>query len=381
MFRLIILLLPIAVLIVIAVQNSTLIALNFLGGSFPAVPFGLLLAITVCIGALITLLLYGLVGWRRPPESKYRPMGRRVPYPDSDPSSLPSNPTVAPSSYPPTDAYGGYASDAFVSDTPIGETAVEGDRPPIPQDSPRDIYHSSTAQSSTAEVNESQSNLNPLSGSTFVDSLKSNLPFTKKGSAPEGMVSESSGGKGRASRKQEDGRPIGDDWGERRTVEQINDWEAIKPSVVEEGIDNLFRFSKNAGTNVGRIADDIASGWNNQNEGYYPSAEAPKSYPESYYAEPYGDELEHGWENFDDGYDDLEQTGSAQPSSKRIYGDSLYGRGEPPWAEDDYLPEEDDIDLDRATDEVGPDGVYEADYKVIIPPLKPLDEVEDDRYS
>lgn len=371
MFRLIILLLPIAALIVLAIQNSApVIALNFLGGSLPAVPFGLLLVIAVGVGALITLLLYGLMGWRRPPESKYRPMGRRVPYPDSDLSSSPSSPAAAPSSYPPTDSYGGYASDAFVSDIPVGEPPTDGDRPPLPPDSPTDTYQ-------TTEADGWQNNSNPPS-STFVDSLKSNLPFTRKGPDQKGIVSEELSEKEGVNRQQADGRPIGDDWGERRTVEQINDWEAVKPSVVEEGIDNLFRFGKSAGTNVGRIADDIASGWNNQYQDHQ-SAEAPEPYPASYYAGPYEDELDQGWENFDDGYDDFGRTGSAQPSSRRIYGDSLYESGEPILAEDDYLSE-DDLDSGRATDEVGPDGVYEADYKVISPPLKPLEEIEDDRY-
>lgn len=377
MFRLIILLLPITALIIVAVQNRTpAIALNFLGGSLPAMPFGLLLAITTGFGALITLLIYGLISWRRPLESKYKPMGRRVPYPDSDPS--PSNPAATPSTYSSTGssdyATSSYPSDAFVPEPYRSEPPSNANPTPTPQDSPRNNYQNVSRQ--TSEVGNSP----PPSGSTFVDSIKSNLPFTKKKNLdPEGITRDRQQNKTPVDRQHVNERPIGEDWGEKRTVEQINDWEAIKPSVVEEGIDSLFKFGKSAGTNVGRIADDIASGWNTQPEGQRP----PASSLESYYAEPYGDELDQGWENFDNGYDDLPPSGS-EPSSRRTYGDSLYRSEEPRLAEDDYSIEDDYIDPSTA-DEIGPNGVYEADYRVIVPPSKPLedppsDEPENDRY-
>ena len=78
--RIIVLALTAAALSVLTFQNlATEVPLVILGSTFvEAMPFGLLLLIAVGIGALLTLIFYGLVGSRRPPESKYRPMGRRA---------------------------------------------------------------------------------------------------------------------------------------------------------------------------------------------------------------------------------------------------------------------------------------------------------------
>ncbi len=417
--RLIILLLPVVALIVLAIQNRTpVIALNFLGGSLPALPFGLLLAIAAAIGALITLVLYGLVGLRRPPESKYKPMGRRVPYPEGPgygpaPSGSPSVDPAAPSAYPAADPTSSYTS-AFVDEpaprdsapsspapsAPSPDPSVSQDRvpsgytpvSPVPKDPvPKDYASTDSAPRDLVQGSISDDPIPgqpvPAAGSSFLGSLKSNLPF----------VGKQDNSRNHSTKKSVDDRSIGDDWGERRTTEQINDWEAAKPSVVEEGVGNLFRLGKSASTNVGRIADDIASGWNNSNTASRSPASqseqysADSSYSDSraYHPSPYEDELDRGWENFDDGYDNLPpnpSTGSMRPESRRIYGDSLYGddpyRREATVA-DDY--DSDYIDTHQPSDEIGPDGVYEADYRVIVPPSKPLDEppldeAEDDRY-
>ena len=56
-----------------------------------------------------------------------------------------------------------------------------------------------------------------------------------------------------------------------------------------------------------------------------------------------------------------------------MYRDGLYG-------EDDFFEEGVYADENRPG-EMGPDGVYEADYRVITPPSQPLDDDEDKDYS
>ncbi|MEL7071566.1 MAG: hypothetical protein AAGN15_23360 [Cyanobacteria bacterium J06581_3] len=121
--RLIILLLSVAALAVLALQNlATTVPLVVLGRTLLDIQLGVLLAISVGIGALLTLVLYGLVGLRRAATSKYQPMGRRVPYPDSSGSTLP--PSGGPSGPDSATPYGakspadtGYSSpSAFVSE-------------------------------------------------------------------------------------------------------------------------------------------------------------------------------------------------------------------------------------------------------------------------
>ena len=101
------------------------------------------------------------------------------------------------------------------------------------------------------------------------------------------------------------------------------------------------------------------------------------------------DDLDEGWED-----------NSGNPSGKRVYRDgSIYSQPEPPrgrtdnvygppdrnaddweppqdrrgleWDAPDYSDNEDSEDLDDP--EVGPDGVVDADFRVIIPPYRPLD--------
>ena len=66
------------------------------------------------LGSSLRWVLYGLVGLRRPPESKYRPMGQRVPYPNSPGSTtLPSSgPAYQPAETTPYST----SSTAFVSE-------------------------------------------------------------------------------------------------------------------------------------------------------------------------------------------------------------------------------------------------------------------------
>ncbi len=114
--RLIVLLLIILVMAALAIQNSTAFPLVVLGSyTTPAIPLGLMLVGAVVLGSLITLILYGLIGLRRPPESKYRPIGSRVPYPASPGST--DLPPSGPAHQPPAATYSAPApSTAFVSE-------------------------------------------------------------------------------------------------------------------------------------------------------------------------------------------------------------------------------------------------------------------------
>lgn len=143
MVRLIVLLVVLAALVILAVQNlSTSIALVILSGQTAELSFGLLLVGAVCLGALITLLIYGLMSLRRSPESKYRPIGRPMPYPDSSGSTtLPASGPASGSSstYRPVGPTTSSGSSAFVSDPPSPQRR--------PEDSPRDTFSSASPSS------------------------------------------------------------------------------------------------------------------------------------------------------------------------------------------------------------------------------------------
>jgi len=381
--RLIILLLIALLLAAVAVQNPTSLSLVILGGSrTPEIPLGLMLVGAVALGSLTTLILYGLVGLRRPPESKYRPMGQRVPYPNS-----PGSTTLPPSgpAYQPEEKPYSSPSTAFVSE------------PTVPLDS----ASASPPIESGSQVAESYSNAPYQSGSTY-PSESTQAPYERAFSSPEVNTSDVAepaasteprpairnpfAQKKKNKGKREDpleNKKVGDNWGDLRTAEQLNSWEAIgesaRGSSQETGKKSGFFDSIATGIGLGsgspqaagQMADDIAAGWDENSP--RPDGYISDGYESEGYDDRYGDELDRGWESFD-GYEGAQSTeGSQGQPQKRVYN-GLYGDEEP------YL------DTD-SPEETGPDGVYEADYRVIEPPSKPLDDTsvgnaedEDDYY-
>ncbi|MGB5914177.1 MAG: hypothetical protein WBG63_04880 [Phormidesmis sp.] len=416
--RLIVLLLTVASLTALTLQNLSSeneVPLVLVGQTVSeSIPLGWLLLSAVGIGALLTLFLYGLVGLRRPPESKYQPMGRRVPYPNSPDGSLPTSSslgeggTSTPSGGYTASSYG--RSSAFVSEPPISPPASAPASSPSPEDKPFITPPQDTSPSassppypSTYASPDNFAASEPRSRpSSFVqqpiDGIKSALGIKAGFGAGFGGLGKK---KDRRPADQPPAQSIGEDWGELRTTEQRNRWEVGEgnPSNFEAGARSLFEFGRNVGANAGRLADDIASGWEAQsnssrqdssrqdresrdrpdydadyNADYGPSY-APDygperqtdSYAEDGYAEDSYDSLDRGWESFDD-YSDSPPDISAQ---KRTYGDSLYGADSTSFDSASFnnqaaYPEE------SYSEEADSDDVYEAEYRVIEPPSKPL---------
>lgn len=397
MTQLIPLLLILASLTVLAVQNRSIsLPLVILSSETPAIPVGLLLVVAVCLGALITLILYGLMGLIRPPESKYRPIGRRVPYPDDPGSTLSSGPTGASSPsdtvYNPADAAYSSSSSAFVSD-PAPPTA-----PNSPSNPTQDIWMPSASEPSA----QPRSTINEA-------------PHVKKKTK---RTSDN-------PKKAKTDRKIGNDWGDYRTAEHRNSWDLSEESNTAatgshagqpRGLFDFIRPGSQAHASASRLASDIAAGWTGHpREQTYQTSGQPdydsdygggyggdenRDYDSGYDLDGYGrsgnyadtglprgpahpryDDLDQGWENFD--HYDTPPLPSDLDERKRVYGDSLYGHDnregvydERAYPEDDF-PEgpypEDDFP-EEPLNEMGPDGVYEADYRVIVPPSKPLDD-------
>lgn len=320
MIRVIVLLLILAALVILAVQNlATSVALVILGGRTAEIPFGLLLVGAVGVGVLVSLVLYGLVGLRRSPESKYRPMGRRVPYPDS------SGDTARPP-YQPTATYSG-GSSAFVTEPPVAR-----------QDS---VPGSGTANSEAPQ----DTAYRPSSPSP---DARQTPPEKKKTFHPN----ESD----RYSR-------IGDDWGELRTAAQRDSWDEGGNAGASSSQRGLFDFIRpgGGGNNADQLSDDIGTGWD--------EGPARPDYPSDYDDSGYDDGLDRGWEGFES-YDEAPPPLEDPAYERRVYRDGLYDA--------DDVPGEADYADDRQPGEIGPDGVYEADYRVIVPPSKPLEDGEDE---
>ncbi len=385
--RLITLLLILASLAVLAMQNlKTALPLVILSSETAAIPVGILLVSAICTGALITLILYGLVGLGRPPESKYRPMGRRVPYPDSPGS------TTLPPSGPATGSTGpsyGSGASAFVSDPPkdtvVKTPAAPASAPsvnaptvtdsPIKGSTPKADTASSGAGTQGSKGKNTKANKSGGFRSHFGSRAPSApIPENSPASTPRTNIDEAPGVKKKTKRKdkkrQEDtvNRKIGDDWGDLRTPEHRNSWEISEEERRQLGQPRgLFDFMKPGSTareNAGRLASDIAAGWSGRKgaqtspqpnaasyqEGYqdsynsydqgdedsygrgpsyvdsrdgnYPSSGYQSGYQSEGYRPADYDDLDQGWENFDD-Y--VEPPTNNVETERRVYGDSLYG--------------------------------------------------------
>ncbi len=374
--RIILLLLILAALAILAVQNlSTPVSLVILGSSRTLeIPFGLLLVGTLCLGALITLILYGLVGLQRPPESKYRPLGRRVPYPES-PGGTPTS--GAP--YSPASPYGSSpgssgsiprsSSTAFVSEPKVPQDSTSPENNPI-----RDSY--TQAPYSTVASNYSE----PLPSPEPPFTVRK-PPFFFRGDKTEKK-------KGKRPDPLED-RRIGDDWGERRTAEHLNSWDVGSSADQTSGAAGQKRgFFDFIGVgspppNTERLTEDIAAGWD-ENSDYAANYDRPNDYRAGAdYG--YDEDLDSGWENFE-GYDNSQPSGN-RPNNrfegpidrpldsrdKRVYRDGIYGERDGDRRDESYR---DESYRDEGYEDE--DDVYEADYRVIVPPSKPLDGSEDE---
>lgn len=382
--RLIILLLIVLVMAAMAVQNPESLSLVILGGSrTPDIPLGLMLVGSAALGSLTTLILYGLVGLRRPPESKYRPMGQRVPYPNS-----PGSTTLPPSgpAYQPDDKPYDSPSTAFVSEPAIPQDSAPAP-PPVELGSQDAEPYGAPYQSESAYQREPE---NAPYGRAF------SSPEVSSSDAIEPMVESEAPSEPRpairnpfAQKKKDksqregsvENKQVGDNWGDLRTAEQLNSWEAIgesaRTSNQEAGKKSGFFDSIATGIGLGsgsppaadRIADDIAAGWDESSprpDGYGSDGYSADDYNSESYKDRYGDELDRGWENFDSYEGTSSVDGSQARPQKRVYNDGLY---------DDEGPY---LDADSA-EEIGPDGVYEADYRVIEPPSKSLDDTSLER--
>ncbi|MGC1306656.1 MAG: hypothetical protein WA885_05460, partial [Phormidesmis sp.] len=171
---------------------------------------------------------------------------------------------------------------------------------------------------------------------------------------------------------------VGEDWEGFRSAAKRDSWTddgqtAQSTSGPEQQKRGLFDFIKPGGaqSNPDQLTDDIAAGWHEQSgRESQANYDRPEQYSQQYsepYAGQYDDGLDQGWEGFDN-YDETPPAGV----ERRVYRDGLYGDGDrAPYPEDSYSEE--------PLDEIGPDGVYEADYRVIVPPSKALDDDDDER--
>jgi len=158
--RLIVLLLTLASLTVLTVQNlgaDKAVSLVVLGTPLSSIPLGLLLLGAVGVGALTTLVLYGLMGLRRPTENsikdKYKPMGSRVPYPET-PGSATTPPTGSnySSDYTTTTSAAYGSGNAFVTEPPVDSIGTPTSTPTEP-DSSRTSSTGSQAANPTTPSN------------------------------------------------------------------------------------------------------------------------------------------------------------------------------------------------------------------------------------
>ena len=397
MTRLMILAVIVVVMGTVVVQNQSGVALTILGAQQTAeIPFGLLLVIAFSVGALLTIFLYGLVGLHRPSVSKYQPMGRRVPYPDSPSSpNLPnSGPSTGPTSSvapPYATASQGYSksSTAFVSEPATTDTAASA------QDSYGTVSDTNSSyRSQTYNMPAASTGADSLSNPSDVRSSSASSTPSTVVDISESEKKKSRFGIGRKSEPEpEADKLVGDDWGELRTAEHLNSWNAgevrrasgISDAGGKRGLLDFMGIGSSAKPrSADQLTEDIAAGWSESASGYagaggYTSDEYAGAYGDEYasgyapeYSEP--DALDSGWDHAysqptDQRTDAGDVAAGATDYSSRVYQDGIYSDRY------DEGPYESDEMYEEGPEEGPEEGVFEADYRVIVPPSKPLDEV------
>ncbi|MEM8809817.1 MAG: hypothetical protein AAGF01_27675 [Cyanobacteria bacterium P01_G01_bin.38] len=164
-----------------------------------------------------------------------------------------------------------------------------------------------------------------------------------------------------------------DNWGEKPDPQRIAE---TKAEQAHRPPKRNFGFKRKPAYSADASVDELESGWDD----YEPPPQTGGS--------PVNDSLDDisaGW----DKSPDASPTQDYERPATRVYDSgSLYdapGREADEVISEDIFDDSEDI-FGEATDDlepaqVGPDGVYEADYRVIIPPYKPLDEEEEDDAS
>jgi hypothetical protein len=182
-----------------------------------------------------------------------------------------------------------------------------------------------------------------------------------------------------------------EDWGQRSPASQWQDWDRAAQGQSQRSSRPIPKRQQRAQAQAEEVFEDIATGWDER------AAATPPPRPTG--VSPVEEALEdiaEGWEDWDDP-EEIRRDNAPEPRS--IYevqrspesvsksgthysyryrtADDLRRRPSDPEAE----PAEAATTVDEAdpvtpldVPEVGPDGVYDADYRVIIPPSRPLED-------
>ncbi|MEM1427206.1 MAG: hypothetical protein AAGF75_11715, partial [Cyanobacteria bacterium P01_H01_bin.130] len=202
-----------------------------------------------------------------------------------------------------------------------------------------------------------------------------------------------------APRDRPPGQPYEDweDWGQRSPASQWQNWEQAPQDASRASRESSRRIPKRQQQAENQAAadfEDIAAGWDDRaaNSPYRPAGASP--------VDDALDEIAEGWEDWEDpeearrdnapesrpiyevrrSPESVSKSGTSysyryrsaddlrrQPSSAKV------SASEPESVDANAEEEEPGLDVP----EVGPDGVYDADYRVIIPPSRPLEEDAD----
>ena len=339
----------VVILVILAIQNMTpLISLVLLGSTTITLPLALWLLVAIATGSILTMVIYRLAGSAS--SRSYRPLGQRV------------------SMEPPSAERVSLRTDSYADSRPRGRS----------------------------EPRTSQSSAKPRSSQPFVAPSETPRAPKPPQNAQGGETTQSTPAS--ASKNAYD-----TDWESFKAPQQWNDWgERPDPKTVasekssqasqKTGFFGLKRPPYSADASV----SDIESGWEDYRE-TVPPVRGGSAVDDNL------DEIVEGW---DDEYGGDPRNDYRRESRSRTQGpsregysgdDSSYDRqdyrenryDEPPsrpprndFSDDsvsDSIFDSDDDDLGPA--QVGPDGVYEADYRVIIPPYQPLKDEDEEKGS
>lgn len=357
MTQLIVFIAVVILLVLLAIQNmAPPITLVLLGSSTLTLPLAVWLLVAIATGAILTLVIYGIAGASA--ARPYRPLGQRI---RMEPPSAPDR----------TDFV---RSDARSSDA-------------------RSDVRADTARESRPEPRAYRPPPPPRSSQPFVATPEASSP-SQSSKTPD-IASQS-----KASKPEASANPYDTNWESFKAPQQWDDWgERPDPKTVvsekntqasqKKGLFGFKRPPYSADASV----NEIESGWDDYRDESRPARggstvddsleEITEGWDDDYggdYQPPRDDRRRESRDGYRDEFDGDDSPYERQDYRDQRYRESVARSAEQNFVDDtvsDSIFEGDDDDLGPA--QVGPDGVYEADYRVIIPPYQPLKDEDEEK--
>ncbi len=346
--RAIVFLLVVGGLVLFAMQNASPppLSLVVFGIRTQPMPLSFWLVGAIALGVITTLLMVGLLN------------------------------LVAPDARSKSPRKGRYRAASYGKETSYRTTPESESSGRRPSDSPRDSVGAAATSPSSPS-----GGADPLDAQDW-ETFKSPEQWDDWGQRPDPSVAANTSGPTASNRNKSkrQSRREKEQYAAEESYEEIaGGWDGYEENAYKESA-----YSPRGGSSVEDALDDIAAGWDDYDDVYGDAEATPPPPPKDYEAQQSPKTVYRSGSLYSYSYDKSE----ASESGRDKDADSFDELEDEIDLRDELEYEDYPTESERPTDNrkpssgpgpgrVGPDGVYEADYRVIIPPVRNLEDEDD----